>query len=65
MQEYIVYMGDRPTGKFSATSFHTSMLHQVLGRLFNLNFRAFKYNTTPKNINVYSTFKWSSREHAL
>ncbi|KAJ0100791.1 hypothetical protein Patl1_06472 [Pistacia atlantica] len=30
-KDYIVYMGDRPKGEFSATSVHTSMLQQVIG----------------------------------
>ncbi|WCJ19707.1 Subtilisin-like protease SBT4.6 [Euphorbia peplus] len=28
---YIVYMGDRPKGEFSATDFHTNILHEVIG----------------------------------
>ncbi|OAY38520.1 cucumisin isoform X2 [Manihot esculenta] len=28
---FIVYMGDRPKGDFSATAFHTSMLQEVVG----------------------------------
>ncbi|XP_031274042.1 cucumisin-like [Pistacia vera] len=29
--DYIVYMGDRPKGEFSASSVHTSILQQVIG----------------------------------
>ncbi|EEF38173.1 cucumisin [Ricinus communis] len=31
MQAYIVYMGDRPKGDFSASAFHTNMLQESLG----------------------------------
>ena len=32
-QVYIVYMGDPPKGKISASSIHTNILQEVVGRL--------------------------------
>lgn len=35
LQEYIVYMGDRPKGDLSVSSLHTSMLQAAAGRSLN------------------------------